>query len=109
MWKEVGIFIFIHLTTHYFEVSTDKIFLAHLYESTERAIALLLALALALAAAAVSGLTNMLKFYVKVLMDLVFIWYNYRCWSKILLSPSRTPAQDHRLKNFMLKFCVKSF
>ena len=60
------------------------------HESTERAIALPLALALALAAAAVSRLTNMLKFYVKVLMDLVFIWYNYRYWSKIILSPIHT-------------------
>ena len=73
-------------------------FLAHLYESTGRAIALPPALALASAA-----LTEMLKFDVKVfktsyflnpLMDLVIIWFNYRCWSKILLSPVHTPAHD---------------
>ena len=82
-------------------------FLAHLYESTERAIALPLASELALAsgsaAAALAALTKMLKFYVKVfktsyflnpLMDLVYIWYNYRCWSKILLSHIHTPAHD---------------
>ena len=25
-------------------------------------------------------------------MDLVYIWYDYRCWSKILLSTSRAPV-----------------
>ena len=74
-------------------------FLAHLYESTGRAIALSPASAVALAL----ELTKMLKFYVKVfktsyflnlLMDLVYIWYNYRCWSKILLSPICSPAHD---------------
>ena len=74
MWKEVGIIIFIHLTTVHVLITLKCL---GQDESTERAIAL--PLALALAAAAVSGLTNMLKFYVKVLMDLVFIWYNYRC------------------------------
>ena len=72
-------------------------FLARLYESTGRAIALPLALALA------SALTKMLKFYVKVFktlyflnpqMDLVYIWYKYRCWSKILLSSIYNPAYD---------------
>ena len=67
-------------------------FLAHLYKSTGRAIALPSALELA---AAASVLTQMLMFYVKVFktlyflnpqMDLVYIWYDYRCWSKILLS-----------------------
>ena len=47
--------------------------------------------------------TKTLKFYVKVfktsyflnpLMDLVYIWYNYRCWSKILMSPNHTTAYD---------------
>ena len=74
-------------------------FLAHLYESTGRAIALPSALVLAPA----SVLTKMLKFYIKVFktlyflnpqMDLVYIWYNYRSWSKILLSPLHTPAHD---------------
>ena len=68
----------------------DKTFLAHLYVSTGRAIALPPALALA----AASALTKMLNFYIKVLMDLVYIWYNYRCWSKTLLSPIHTPAYD---------------
>ena len=70
-------------------------------ESTGRAIALPLASTSALAAA--SALTKMLKFYVKVfktsyflnpLMDFVYIWYNYRCWSKILLSHIHIPAHD---------------
>ena len=74
-------------------------FLAHLYKSTGRAIALPTVSALAAAAA----LTKMFKFYFKVFktsyflnppMDLVYIWYNYRCWSKILLSPIHTPAHD---------------
>ena len=78
--------------------------LARLYESTGRAITLSPVSALALAS--VSLLTKMLKFYVKVfyktsyflnpLTDLVYIWYNYRCWSKILLSPIHNPA--HGLK-----------
>ena len=71
-------------------MSTDKTFLARLYECTGRAIALPLALALAVA----SALRKMLKFYIKVLMDLVYIWYNYSCWSKTLLSPVHTPAHD---------------
>ena len=45
----------------------DKTFLARLYESTGRARGLPLALELAAALA----LTKMLKFYIKVLMDLV--------------------------------------
>ena len=52
-------------------------------------------------ALAVAELTKMLKFYVKVFktsyflnpqMDLVYIWYDYRRWSKILLKPIHTPA-----------------
>ena len=27
-------------------------------------------------------------------MHLVYVWYNYTCWSKILLSPIHTPAHD---------------
>ena len=27
-------------------------------------------------------------------MDLVFIWYDYKCWSKILLRTIHTPAHD---------------
>ena len=90
--------------------------LARLYESTGRAIALLPTSALALASAsalalasasvadaAASALTKILKFYVKVFktsyflnpqMDLVYIWYSYRCWSKILFSPIHISAHD---------------
>ena len=73
-----------------------KQFLACLYESTGRTIALPPALATA------STLTKMLKFYVKVFktsyflnpqMDLGYIWYNNRCRFKILLSPIHTPAR----------------
>ena len=52
-------------------MSTDKTFLACLHESTGRAIALPLALALA----AASVLTKKLKFYIKVLLDLVYTGY----------------------------------
>ena len=83
MWKEVGIFIFIHITTHYFEVSRTRQKYRKSYCTTPGN-------GLGIAAEAVSGLTNILKFYVKVLMDLVFIWYNSRCWSKILLSHMHT-------------------
>ena len=50
---------------------------------------------------------KMLKFYVKVFktlyflnpqMDLVYIWYDYRCWSKNLLSSIHTPANDQEVK-----------
>ena len=61
-------------------MSTDKPFLARLYESTGRAIAL----PLALVVAAALVLTKMLKIYIKVLMDLVYIWYYYRCWSRVV-------------------------
>ena len=27
-------------------------------------------------------------------MDLVYIWYDYRCWYKILLSAIHSPAYD---------------
>ena len=74
--------------------NTLKYFLARLNESTGKAIAL---------PPALSALTQMLKFYVKVFktlyfqnpqMDLVYIWYDYRCWSKTLLSTIHTPAHD---------------
>ena len=68
-------------------------FLARLYESSERVIALPPASALALALSA--ALTKMLKFYVKIFKtDFVYIWYGYRCWSKILLSTIQIPAHD---------------
>ena len=91
-------------------------FLAHLYKSTGRATALPPASALALASVlvslAASALTKMLKFFVKILKtlyflnpqrDFVYVWYNYRCWSKILLSPIHLSS----IRNFMLKFCFK--
>ena len=81
-----------------------------------------------------AALTKMFKFFVKVFktlyfpntpMDLVYLWYDYRCWSKILLSTIHNPANDlevkvtdlekfyikvgHGLRNFMLKFCVHFF
>ena len=31
-------------------------------------------------------------------MDLVYIWYDYRCWSKVLLSTVHTPAHDLEVK-----------
>ena len=60
--------------------------------------------ALALSA---SALTKVLKFYVKVFKtsyflnpqaDLVYIWYNYRCWSKIFLSPIHTHTYGVQVK-----------
>ena len=39
-----------------------------------------------------------LMFCVKVFFDVVYIWYNYRCWSKILLSPNNIPAHDLQVK-----------
>ena len=53
------------------------------------------------------ALAKMLKFYVKVFkticfqnpqIDLVYIWYDYRCWSKILLSAIHIPAYDVEVK-----------
>ena len=84
-------------------------FLAGLYESTGRAIALPTVSALVLVSAlrAASALIKMLKFNFKVFrisyfinpqMDLVYIWFNYRCWSKILLSLIHTPACDLLVK-----------
>ena len=72
-------------------------FLSCLYESTGRATALPQALAF----------TKMFKVYVKVFktlyflnsqMDLVYMWYDYRCWSKFLLSTIHTPAHDLAVK-----------
>ena len=47
-------------------------------------------------------------------MDLVYIWYDDRHWSKILLSIIPTPMHDLKVKVtdlelFMLKFYVKVF
>ena len=64
-----------------------------LYESTGRPIALTHVSTSGLALALLSGFTKRLKFYIKVFktlhflnpqMDLVYIWYDYRYWSKIL-------------------------
>ena len=53
------------------------------------------------------ALTKMLKFYVRgfktlyflnSLMDLLYIWYDNRCWSKILFSTVHTPAYDPEVK-----------
>ena len=69
-------------------------FLARLYENTVSATQ-------ASPLVAASAFTKMLKFYIKVFktlyflspqMDLVYIWYDYRCWSKILFSTIHTPA-----------------
>ena len=86
--------------------------LAYLYESTERAIALPPVSAL------VSVLTKTLKFHVKVFktlyllnpqMDLVYIWYDYRCWSKILLSTIHIAAYDVQVKVTDLEILCLSF
>ena len=40
---------------------------------------------------------NKTLFFLNPQMDLLYTWYtlcNYRCWSKILLSPIHTPAHD---------------
>ena len=65
---------------------------------------------------------NVIKVYVKVyktlyflnpVMDFVYIWGDYRCWSKIFLGTISTLAHDLQVKVtdriFMLKFCVKVF
>ena len=52
-------------------------------------------------------LTKMLKFYVKVFktlyflnpeMDFVYIWYDYKCWTKILFGTIPIPAYDLEVK-----------
>ena len=77
--------------------------LARLYKYTRRAVALCPASVLALVAA----FTCLLKFYFKVFktlyflnsqMDLVYILYDNRCWSKLLLSTIHTPANDLEVK-----------
>ena len=42
-------------------------------------------------------------------MDLVYIWYDDRYWSKILFSTIPTPMHDLRSQTFMLTFYVKVF
>ena len=71
-----------------------------------------------LVVAAASPLTQMLKFYIKVFktlyfpnpqMDLVYIWYDYRCWSKLLLGIIHTPAHDLEVKVTDFEILCKSF
>ena len=40
-------------------------------------------------------------------MDLVYTSYDYRCWSKILLSTIHTPAYDLEVKVTDLEISVK--
>ena len=46
-------------------------------------------------------------------MDLLYIWHDYRYWSKILFGTIPTPAYDLKVKvrdlEIYLKFCVKVF
>ena len=58
-------------------------------------------------AVSAAALTKMLKFYVKVFkmlhflnpeMDFVYIWYDYKCGTKILLGTIPTPAYDFEVK-----------
>ena len=44
-------------------------------------------------------------------MDLIYIWCDYRCWSKILLSTIHTPADDPEVKvtDFYVKVLCQSF
>ena len=44
----------------------------------------------------VKGLHQVFKtlYFLNPQMGLVYIWYNYKCWSKILLSPIHIPAHD---------------
>ena len=93
--------------------ASDYQFLARLYESTGRAIALATTSALAL--------HKMLKFLVKVFkslyllnpwMDLVDTLPDARYWSEGLCCAITTHVNDlqgHRLWNFKLKFLVKVF
>ena len=62
----------------------------------------------------------MLKLYIKDLyflnpeMDFVYIWYDYRCWSKIFLGTIHIPAHDLEVKvtdleKFYVKVLCQSF
>ena len=42
-------------------------------------------------------------------MDLTYIWYDYRCWSKILLGTIHTRAYDLEVKVTDLEILCKSF
>ena len=87
--------------------------LARLYEVQEESTGT--AIALPPASALASALTKMFKFYVKVFktlyflnpqMDLLYILYDYRCWSKILFSAIHTTAHDLEVKVTDIEICV---
>ena len=40
-------------------------------------------------------------------MDLLYIWHDYRYWSKILFSTTSTPAYDLKVKVMDLEIYVK--
>ena len=42
-------------------------------------------------------------------MDLVYIWYDYRCWSKTLLSTIPTPTHGLEVKVTDLEILCLSF
>ena len=94
-------------------------FLARLYKNTGRAIALhpvsALALMLAVVVAALTKPLLRQSFLYKTLdflnpqMDLLYINYDYRCWSKILFSTIHTPAHDLEVKVTGLKILCQSF
>ena len=39
-------------------------------------------------------------------MDLIYIWYDFRCWYKILFSSIRVPAHDTEVKVTDLEICL---
>ena len=91
-------------------------FLARLYKSTGRTIAVTPASALASALASASALLKMLKFLVKVFMSLYLLklWMDQvdtlhvgRYWSEVLCCTIMThlgDGQGHGLRIFLLKF-----
>ena len=98
----------------------NKSFLARLYESTGRAIAVTpaSASALALASASASALLKMLKFLVKVFMSLYLLklWMDQvdtlhvgRYWSEVLCCTIMTHLGDLEVKVTDLEFFVKVF
>ena len=42
-------------------------------------------------------------------MDLLYIWYDNRYWSKLLFGTTPTPAYDLKVKDMDLNIYVKSF
>ena len=95
-------------------ISFAPLFLARLYESTGRAIAVTPALALA----STSALLKMLKFLVKVFMSLYLmkLWMDQvdtlhvgRYWSDVLCYTIMTHLGDLEVKVTDLEICVKVF